>query len=154
MTSIFGHFSVGIIIVNQHVMHGCHAILWVREMGTKGEAVRIRGYHEWDTLGCFACKLGAVWRAACILQVSCGTPQNSRYWQDIVSHFRRYWQNQKLVFSSSNILFFFEILYAGLLPIMTNPRYSKFAVSQLQIVSRRAWPHLATHHSHIVHSPL
>ncbi|PLW19727.1 hypothetical protein PCANC_07650 [Puccinia coronata f. sp. avenae] len=82
--------------------------------------------------------LGAVRRAGCILRVSCGPPQNSRYWQDIVSRFRRYWQNQKSVFGSPNISFFFEILSAGLLPIMTDPRYSKFAVSQSQIVSRLA----------------
>jgi hypothetical protein len=65
--------------------------------------------------------------------------KNSRYWQDIVSCFRRYWQNQRLVFGSPDILFFvFEIISAGLLPIMTNPRYSK-----LQILSQSglAQPH-------------
>jgi hypothetical protein len=42
-----------------------------------------------------------------------------------------------------NISFFFEILSAGLLPVMTNPRYSKIAVSQSQIVSQSglAQPH-------------
>jgi hypothetical protein len=104
---------------------------------------------------------GAVWRVGCILRISCGPPQNPRYSQDTVSRFQRYWQNQKLVFGRPNISFFFEILFARLLPISTNPRYSKFAVSQSQIVSG-FWPQttdglitpLAHHSPPTHHSPL